>query len=126
MSWVELPYKALRSNVANALDLLIHIDRRFGVRSVSEAVPVKTYDPGLDRYEFRPSINGTTRDEQRRCAATFAGISTQIQFLHGHVSIETTERYLGCKQRIRSAVHDRIGIEPGGLSSSAPGPNSRR
>ena len=30
----------------------------------------------------------------------------------GQVSIQTTERYLGCKQRIRSAVNDRIGIEP--------------
>ncbi len=27
-------------------------------------------------------------------------------------SIQTTERYLGCKQRISSAVNDRIGIEP--------------
>jgi integrase len=36
----------------------------------------------------------------------------QIQFLLGHVSVQTTERYLGCKQRIRSAVNDRIGIEP--------------
>jgi hypothetical protein len=37
----------------------------------------------------------------------------QIQFLLGHVSVETTERYLGCKQRIRGAVNDRmIGIEP--------------
>jgi len=26
--------------------------------------------------------------------------------------IQTTERYLGCKQRIRGAVNDRIGIEP--------------
>jgi len=26
--------------------------------------------------------------------------------------VQTTERYLGCKQRIRSAVNDRIGIEP--------------
>jgi hypothetical protein len=30
----------------------------------------------------------------------------------GHVSIQITERYLGCKQRVRSAVNDRIGIEP--------------
>ena len=36
----------------------------------------------------------------------------QIQFLLGHVSVQTTERYLGCKQRIRAAVNDRIGIEP--------------
>jgi hypothetical protein len=35
-----------------------------------------------------------------------------------HVSIQTTERYLGSKQRIRFAVNDHIGIEPGG---SAPG-----
>jgi hypothetical protein len=36
----------------------------------------------------------------------------QIKFRLGHVSVQTTERYLGCKQRIRSAVNDRIGIEP--------------
>jgi site-specific recombinase XerD len=36
----------------------------------------------------------------------------QIQFLLGHVSVQTTERYLGCKQRFREAVNDRIGIEP--------------
>jgi integrase len=36
----------------------------------------------------------------------------QIQFLLGHVSVQTTERYLGCKQRLRDAVNDSIGIEP--------------
>jgi hypothetical protein len=36
----------------------------------------------------------------------------QIQFLLGHVSVQTTERYLGCKQRLNGAVNDRIGIEP--------------
>jgi integrase len=35
----------------------------------------------------------------------------QIQFLLGHASIKTTERHLGCKQRILSAVNDRISIE---------------
>jgi hypothetical protein len=36
----------------------------------------------------------------------------QIQFLLGHVSVQTTERYLGCKQRFHNAVNDRIGLEP--------------
>ena len=36
----------------------------------------------------------------------------QIQFLLGHVSIHTTERYLGCKQKLRFALNDKIGIEP--------------
>ncbi len=29
-----------------------------------------------------------------------------------HVSLHTTERFLGCKQRLQTAVNDRIGIEP--------------
>ncbi|WP_321477563.1 hypothetical protein [uncultured Paludibaculum sp.] len=36
----------------------------------------------------------------------------QIQFLLGHMSVQTTERYLGCTQRIVSAANDNIGIEP--------------
>jgi hypothetical protein len=34
----------------------------------------------------------------------------QIQFLLGHASVQTTERYLGCKQRLSQAVNDRIGL----------------
>src|SRR6266699_2814453 len=47
----------------------------------------------------------------RLCRAS-GGELEQIQFLLGHVSVQTTERYLGCTQRISSAVNDRIGIEP--------------
>jgi hypothetical protein len=36
----------------------------------------------------------------------------QIRFLLGHVSIQTTKRHLGCKQKVRIAVNDRLGIEP--------------
>jgi site-specific recombinase XerD len=35
----------------------------------------------------------------------------QIQFLLGHVSVQTTERYLGCKQKLRNAVNDQLGLE---------------
>src|ERR1700688_946666 len=54
-------------------------------------------------------------DLRRTCARlchAAGGELEQIQFLLGHVSSQTTERYLGCKQRIRSAVNDHIGIEP--------------
>ena len=45
-------------------------------------------------------------------ATSAGGELDQIQFLLGHVSIQTTERYLGCKQKLRIAVNDRLGIEP--------------
>jgi site-specific recombinase XerD len=54
-------------------------------------------------------------DLRRTCARLChqAGFELeQIQFLLGHVSVQTTERYLGCKQRFRNAVNDRIGLEP--------------
>jgi len=35
----------------------------------------------------------------------------QIQFLLGHASIETTEKYLGCKQKLSPAVNDATGLE---------------
>ena len=52
----------------------------------------------------------------RLCRAA-GGELEQIQFLLGHVSVETTERYLGCKQRLQDAVNDRIGLETAGAVS---------
>jgi site-specific recombinase XerD len=46
------------------------------------------------------------------CCHEAGGELEQIQFLLGHVSVQTTERYLGCKQRLRDAVNDKIGLEP--------------
>jgi Phage integrase family len=54
-------------------------------------------------------------DLRRTCARLChqaGGELEQVQFLLGHVSVQTTERYLGCKQRFRNAVNDRIGLEP--------------
>jgi site-specific recombinase XerD len=54
-------------------------------------------------------------DLRRTCARLrhqAGGELKQIQLLLGHVSVQTTERYLGCKQRIRNAVNDSIGIQP--------------
>jgi site-specific recombinase XerD len=59
-------------------------------------------------------------DLRRTCARLChesGGELEQIQFLLGHVSVQTTERYLGCKQRLREAVNDKIGLE---TSRSSP------
>lgn len=60
-----------------------------------------------------PSV--APQDLRRTCARLCheaGGELEQIQFLLGHVSGETAKRYPGCKQRFRSAVNDRLGIEP--------------
>ena len=60
-------------------------------------------------------------DLRRSCARLChlaGGELDQIQFLLGHVSIQTTERYQGCKQKLRFAVNDRMGIEPDAAPAS--------
>lgn len=55
-------------------------------------------------------------DLRRSCARLChdaGGELEQIQFLLGHVSVQTTERFIGCRQHLRVAVNDKLGIEPG-------------
>jgi site-specific recombinase XerD len=50
-------------------------------------------------------------DLRRTCAKLCpdsGGELEQIQFLLGHASVQTTERYLGCKQNLGSPVNDRF------------------
>ena len=50
-------------------------------------------------------------DLRRTCARlchAAGGELEQIQFLLGHASVQTTERYIGCKQRLAFAVNDRF------------------
>ena len=52
------------------------------------------------------------RDLRRTCAKLChvnGGELEQIQFLLGHVSVLTTERYLGSKQNLEDTVNDRFG-----------------
>ncbi|MGC2109673.1 MAG: tyrosine-type recombinase/integrase [Candidatus Korobacteraceae bacterium] len=52
-------------------------------------------------------------DLRRTCARLCHGCGgelEQIQFLLGHASVQTTERYIGSKQKLQDAVNDRLGI----------------
>jgi site-specific recombinase XerD len=70
---------------------------------------VKQYAQQLGISKLAP------HDLRRSCARLCHGAGgelEQIQFLLGHISVQTTEKYVGCKQRLREAVNDAIGIEP--------------
>jgi site-specific recombinase XerD len=56
-------------------------------------------------------------DLRRTCAKlchTSGGELEQIQFLLGHASVQTTERYLGCKQNLGHPVNDLFDLGTGG------------
>jgi site-specific recombinase XerD len=71
----------------------------------------------VKQYAAKAGITKLAPHDLRRSCARLChsarGELEQIQFLLGHVSVQTTEKYLGCKQRLREAVNDKIGIEPG-------------
>jgi integrase len=68
----------------------------------------------VKQYAAELGFTGLAPHDLRRSCAKLChsarGELEQIQFLLGHVSVQTTERYLGCKPRIRGAVNDHIGI----------------
>jgi pilus assembly protein CpaF len=50
-SGVELPYRAIKSNIAGSLQVVIQIERRPGRRYVSEVVEIRGYDPDADLFD---------------------------------------------------------------------------
>jgi integrase len=63
----------------------------------------------------RASLGKLSPDDLRRTCAKLCrkagGDLEEIQFLLGHASIVTAERYLGTDQNLSSAVNDALGLE---------------
>lgn len=51
-SGVELPYRAIKSHIADSIQLLVHIERHHGNRVVSQVLKIQGYALETDKYEF--------------------------------------------------------------------------
>jgi pilus assembly protein CpaF len=59
---VELPYAAIRQQIGDSINLVLHLDRRHGVRAASELLRVRRYAVDDDHYETDELL--TRRDDQ--------------------------------------------------------------
>jgi len=50
-SGIEIPFRAIKSSIADSLNVVVHVERRPGRRTISEVVEVKRYDPDPDVFE---------------------------------------------------------------------------
>ena len=53
-SGVELPYSAIKTNVADSIEVLVHVERRPGKRFISEVLELHSYNPDADHFDFTP------------------------------------------------------------------------
>jgi pilus assembly protein CpaF len=51
-SGVELPYRAVKTNIGDSLNVVVHIERRPGRRFISEVLEINHYDPDADLFDY--------------------------------------------------------------------------
>jgi pilus assembly protein CpaF len=51
-SGVEMPYRAIKTNIADSLDVIVQIERRPGRRFVSQVLEIASYNPETEAYHL--------------------------------------------------------------------------
>src|SRR5436309_9729095 len=51
-SGVEIPFRAIKTNIADSLNVVIHVERRPGRRYISEVLLINRYDPDADLFDY--------------------------------------------------------------------------
>jgi len=51
-SGIELPYRAIKTNIADSLNVIVQVERRPGRRYISEVLLVNGYDPDTDLFDY--------------------------------------------------------------------------
>lgn len=56
-SGIELPYRAIKANIADSIHLLVHIERRYARRYVNEILAIQSFSPADDTYQLETLFN---------------------------------------------------------------------
>jgi pilus assembly protein CpaF len=51
-SGIELPYRAIKTNIGDSLNVVIQVERRPGRRFISEVLEINSYDPDADLFDY--------------------------------------------------------------------------
>jgi pilus assembly protein CpaF len=51
-SGVDLPYRAIKTNIGDTVNIVIHIERRPGRRFISEVLEINGYNPDADLFDY--------------------------------------------------------------------------
>jgi pilus assembly protein CpaF len=51
-SGIDLPYSSIKGNIADSLNVIVHVERRPGRRFVSEVLEINNYNPDADLFDY--------------------------------------------------------------------------
>jgi pilus assembly protein CpaF len=51
-SGVEIPFRSVKSNIGDSLQIVVQIERRPGRRYISEVLEINSYDPDSDLFDY--------------------------------------------------------------------------
>jgi pilus assembly protein CpaF len=52
-SGIEIPYRAIKSNIGDSVNVVVHVERRPGRRFIAEVIEIHHYDPDADLFDIR-------------------------------------------------------------------------
>ena len=51
-SGIELPYRAIKTNIGDSLEVVVHVERRPGRRFISQVLELNRYNPDADLFDY--------------------------------------------------------------------------
>jgi len=57
-SGVDLPYRSVKTNIGDSVNVVVHLERRPGKRFISEVLEIHGYDPDRDAYHYEVIFEG--------------------------------------------------------------------